>query len=89
MEGHSSLEHRRARELNALLGPKRSADPRTDFIIDLHNTTAQTGVALMLAPDDSFAHEVPPPPLFLSLPLSLSLSLSLDFFRRRDPLNRD
>lgn len=58
VEGHSSLEHRRARELNALLGPKRSADPRTDFIIDLHNTTAQTGVALMLAPDDSFAHEV-------------------------------
>ena len=57
-EGFDSVEHRRARELNELLGPKRSADPRADFVIDLHNTTAQTGVALMLAPDDAFAHEV-------------------------------
>jgi succinylglutamate desuccinylase len=57
-EGHSTLEHRRARELNELLGPKRSAEPRADFIIDLHNSTAATGVALMLAPQDAFAHEV-------------------------------
>jgi hypothetical protein len=56
--GHDSLEHRRARELNELLGPKRSAEPHADFIFDLHNTTAQTGVALMLAPGDAFAHEV-------------------------------
>ena len=58
MEHHNSIEHQRARELNELLGPKRSTEPNTDFIIDLHNTTAQTGVALMLAPNDSFAYEV-------------------------------
>eukprot|EP01052_Picozoa_sp_SAG31_P045602 SAG31_NODE_8391_length_1460_cov_1.445996_2_plen_358_part_01 len=87
---HSTLEHRRARELDALLGPKRSVEPRADFVIgecadcvralgqrstvsqcpfhlakwqlcfelDLHNTTAETGVALMMAPSDDFAHEV-------------------------------
>ena len=54
----NSLEHRRARELDQLLGPKRSATPRADFVIDLHNTTAETGVALMIAPTDEFAHEV-------------------------------
>ena len=45
MEGQNTLEHRRARELNELLGPKRSANPRADFVIDLHNTTAATGCA--------------------------------------------
>jgi succinylglutamate desuccinylase len=52
-----SLEQGRAREIDALLGPKGSDSPRTDFVFDLHNTTANTGVALMLAPDDTFAHE--------------------------------
>ena len=45
VEGQNTLEHRRARELNELLGPKRSANPRADFVIDLHNTTAATGCA--------------------------------------------
>lgn len=53
-----SLEHCRARELDEILGPKRSSEPRADFVIDLHNSTAATGVALMLAPNDEFAHEV-------------------------------
>jgi succinylglutamate desuccinylase len=54
----TSLESKRAKELDAQLGPKSSPDPKADFILDLHNTTANTGVALMMAPDDEFAHEV-------------------------------
>eukprot|EP00050_Salpingoeca_kvevrii_P006733 m.291297 g.291297 ORF g.291297 m.291297 type:complete len:324 (-) comp12452_c0_seq1:942-1913(-) len=57
-ESLTLLEQRRAKELDRLLGPKASADPATDFVIDLHNTTANTGVALMMAPTDDFAHEV-------------------------------
>ncbi|CAE8630471.1 unnamed protein product, partial [Polarella glacialis] len=54
----SSLERKRACEVDAVLGPKSSPDPRCDLIIDLHNTTAATGVALLMAPDDEFAHEL-------------------------------
>ncbi|XP_041517816.1 N-acyl-aromatic-L-amino acid amidohydrolase (carboxylate-forming) [Microtus oregoni] len=36
----------RARELNQLLGPK-GTDQAFDFILDLHNTTANTGVCLI------------------------------------------
>lgn len=36
----------RARELNRLLGPK-GTDQAFDFILDLHNTTANTGVCLI------------------------------------------
>lgn len=36
----------RARELNELLGPK-GTDQAFDFILDLHNTTASTGVCLI------------------------------------------
>lgn len=39
-------EVKRARELNQLLGPKGS-DQAVDFILDLHNTTANTGVCLI------------------------------------------
>lgn len=51
-------ERKRAREMDQLLGPKSSETPRCDLVIDLHNTTAATGVALMMAPDDEFAHEL-------------------------------
>jgi len=51
-------ERKRAREVDALLGPKSSAEPRCDLVIDLHNTTAATDIALMMAPDDEFAHEI-------------------------------
>jgi len=50
-ERTTTLESRRAKELNAVMGPKGTADA-ADFIIDLHNTTADTGVALMMAPKD-------------------------------------
>ena len=36
-------EQLRAHQLNSILGPKGSANPKVDFIIDLHNTTANTG----------------------------------------------
>eukprot|EP00188_Purpureofilum_apyrenoidigerum_P000624 Plantae.Rhodophyta-Purpureofilum_apyrenoidigerum.ctg1286.p1 GENE.Plantae.Rhodophyta-Purpureofilum_apyrenoidigerum.ctg1286~~Plantae.Rhodophyta-Purpureofilum_apyrenoidigerum.ctg1286.p1 ORF type:complete len:323 (+),score=43.67 Plantae.Rhodophyta-Purpureofilum_apyrenoidigerum.ctg1286:108-1076(+) len=51
-----NVERRRAQELNKLLGPKSSSTPRADIIIDLHNTTANTGVALMMHANDKFAH---------------------------------
>ena len=52
------LEQKRAYHLNKhVLGPKESINPKADMIFDF-NTTANTGVALMLAPDDIFAHEI-------------------------------
>ena len=45
----NTLEDVRARELDAELGPKASWKPKTDFIIDLHNTTSNSGIALMMA----------------------------------------
>lgn len=53
----STLEARRAKELNDVLGPKGSADA-ADLIIDLHNTTADTGVALMMPPGDELSHAI-------------------------------
>jgi succinylglutamate desuccinylase len=53
---HTTLyEHRRAKEINALLGPKTSPTPAADYVLDLHNTTAATGVALFLHPRDTFS----------------------------------
>ena len=51
-DGSKTLEDRRAREIDQLLGPKSSPDPATDFIIDLHSTTANTGVLILCHPDD-------------------------------------
>lgn len=48
-------EHRRAKEINAILGPKTSPTPVCDFVLDLHNTTAATGVAVFLHPRDKFS----------------------------------
>lgn len=54
----TTKERKRAREVDEFLGPKRAPEPRCDLVIDLHNTTAATDVALMMAPDDDFAHEL-------------------------------
>jgi len=54
---NTTVESRRAKELNAVLGPKGSSDA-ADLIIDLHNTTADTGVALMMAPGDELSHAI-------------------------------
>jgi len=53
-----TLEHKRAREIDAQLGPKASEEPTMDLVLDLHNTTANTGVLLLMAPQDDFAHLV-------------------------------
>ncbi len=42
LKGH---EQQRAKELNSLIGPKE--DPRVDFVIDLHTTTANMGMSLI------------------------------------------
>lgn len=45
-------EQNRAKALNALLGPKE--DPRVDFVIDLHTTTANMGMTLIFNTADPF-----------------------------------
>lgn len=59
-DGKASLnwERKRAREVDDIIGPKGAAEPHSDLVIDLHNTTSATGIALMMAPDDDFAHEL-------------------------------
>jgi succinylglutamate desuccinylase len=56
-ERRASLEAARAREVNAALGPKGS-EGATDYILDLHNTTANTGVAIMCSPHDRLSHAI-------------------------------
>ena len=46
-----SYERERAAELNEMLGPKGS-ETNTDLIIDLHTTTANTGINLIMSPMD-------------------------------------
>eukprot|EP01064_Diplonema_japonicum_P023123 TRINITY_DN33574_c0_g1_i1.p1 TRINITY_DN33574_c0_g1~~TRINITY_DN33574_c0_g1_i1.p1 ORF type:complete len:304 (+),score=53.53 TRINITY_DN33574_c0_g1_i1:36-947(+) len=55
---NTTYEGVRARELDQLLGPKRSETPAFDLVIDLHNTTSPSGLALMMHPDDRFSHEL-------------------------------
>lgn len=45
-----SYEQQRARSLNELLGPKEN--PRIDFIIDMHTTTANMGMSLVFNSGD-------------------------------------
>ena len=45
--------------MNAALGPKSKTEvPKEDFIMDLHNTTANTGVLLCFHEEDAFSLEV-------------------------------
>eukprot|EP00511_Aplanochytrium_stocchinoi_P002461 CAMPEP_0204823186 /NCGR_PEP_ID=MMETSP1346-20131115/1285_1 /ASSEMBLY_ACC=CAM_ASM_000771 /TAXON_ID=215587 /ORGANISM="Aplanochytrium stocchinoi, Strain GSBS06" /LENGTH=340 /DNA_ID=CAMNT_0051949735 /DNA_START=125 /DNA_END=1147 /DNA_ORIENTATION=+ len=53
-----NVEQARAVILDELLGPKASQSPSTDFIFDLHNSTANTGRLLCFHEDDDFAFEV-------------------------------
>ncbi|CEM27435.1 unnamed protein product [Vitrella brassicaformis CCMP3155] len=53
-----TYELRRARQLDKELGPKASPTPRMDFVLDLHNTTANMHTTLIFAPGDAFAFEV-------------------------------
>lgn len=47
-----TIEQKRAQEINQQLGPKGEA--KTDFIIDLHNTTSNMGPSLILLKSDDF-----------------------------------
>lgn len=48
----TNYEQSRAKNINNLLGPKGAA--KTDFIIDLHNTTSNMGPTLILLKSDDF-----------------------------------
>jgi len=48
----SNYEQSRAKAINAQIGPKGQA--KTDFIIDLHNTTSNMGPSLILLQSDDF-----------------------------------
>ena len=52
LEQTNSVEARRARELNELLGPK--SNPKTDVIVDLHTTTTNMGTTLIVPAGDVF-----------------------------------
>lgn len=70
------IEHRRAKEINALLGPKTSPTPVCDYILDLHNTTAATGIAIFCHPRDKFSQELAA--YLMSLDPSVKVSLWAD-----------
>jgi succinylglutamate desuccinylase len=51
----SGYEWQRAQVLNAMLGPKGSADPAYQFVIDLHTTTANLGPTVIIREDEMLA----------------------------------
>jgi len=51
-----SYEHQQARYINQLLGPKHK--PSIDLIIDIHTTTANMGITLILAGDDPLGFRI-------------------------------
>ncbi len=53
-----SVEETRARELDAMLGPKWSESPQCDLCLDVHTTTSAVGTCLMMAREDSLAVEL-------------------------------
>ncbi len=50
---NNSLEERRAKEINTILGPKGS-ESASDIILDLHNTTANMDITLIYSQKDAF-----------------------------------
>jgi aspartoacylase len=46
-------EERLAREFNQILGPKESENPNFDFIVDLHSTTANMGLSIVVSNDSN------------------------------------
>ncbi|GAL02378.1 probable aspartoacylase [Photobacterium aphoticum] len=52
----ANYEQSRAKAINAQLGPK--GDAKTDFIIDLHNTTSNMGPSLILLRQDTFNRQL-------------------------------
>ena len=56
-ESLSSYEDYVAKVLNAKLGPKGSKNPKCDFILDLHTTTANMGLSIVVSSDDKLTWE--------------------------------
>ncbi len=52
----TSVEQRRAKEINQQLGPK--GNPRVDFIIDLHTTTSNMGPTLLITKKGKFYNQL-------------------------------
>lgn len=52
----NTVEAKRAQELNELLGPKES--PKTDLIIDLHSTTSNMGLTIIIAEGDTLTAKI-------------------------------
>lgn len=52
----SSHEDNLAKVINEKLGPKH--DPKCDFIVDLHTTTANMGLSLVVVNDNPFSYQV-------------------------------
>ncbi len=50
-----NFENKLAKELNVKLGPKGSESTNFDFIIDLHSTTANMGMTIIIADDDALS----------------------------------
>ena len=57
-ESPTDIESKRAKEIDQQLGPKGQEERNVDLIIDLHNTTANTGICLLMAPDDDICKEI-------------------------------
>ncbi len=53
----TSYESKRAKELNALLGPKGAKETAVDFIVDLHSTTANMGLSLVVSSETPLTWE--------------------------------
>ena len=47
----SNYEERLAQKLNSTLGPKGSKSPKSDFIVDIHSTTANMGLSIVVSND--------------------------------------
>ena len=56
--GSADYEANLAQEMNARLGPKEAEVPNYDLVIDLHNTTAPCGAAVMSHHEDVYVREV-------------------------------
>jgi aspartoacylase len=54
----AGYERQRAQVLNALFGPKGSADPAYQFLIDLHSTTAHLGPTVIIREDEPLARVI-------------------------------
>ena len=74
-------EQARAQEINRLFGPK-GADTKTDWIIDLHTTTANMGITLVVQQNDPLALDMA---LYVQQQLSDSIIFYEDNLPEEDP----